>query len=232
MALCGALPLVIFFALVVFPFCQTRDAVLECSLVTRKRGMWTTVDREVAAGQIERLGGPRRASERLVDYLNSSSPSFAPHRLTAIVMLGECGAEARPVLPELLAIMCSTHRDDDEMRAAARAIAAIDRGRAAAYFSLALRDGNWEVKRLAVYCLESMRGPEVVDVLSSDLDADDAWVRLRAARALGKIGDPRAVDALRLALKTEKDPYVRWDLNDALCKIAVKQASKSLARQD
>lgn len=58
--------------------------------------------------------------------------------------------------------------------------------------------------------------PELVETLSSERTPGD--VRREAARALGLIGDPSAVFALRAAL-TAQDPYLSRIAFEALCKI-------------
>jgi HEAT repeat protein len=65
------------------------------------------------------------------------------------------------------------------------------------------------------------RGYEGSEALIEALKDEDSYVRASVARALGEIGDSRAVDALIEALKDE-DSDVRENSIDALVKIAKK----------
>jgi len=61
-----------------------------------------------------------------------------------------------------------------------------------------------------------------VDGLIQALEDDDVFVRVRAARALGKIGDARAVEPLTRALK-DKEFIVQIAVEGALAKIKGKK---------
>lgn len=67
----------------------------------------------------------------------------------------------------------------------------------------------------AIYAFVKI-GESAVNPLIQILEGDDNYVRINAARALGEIGDKRAIKPLIQALE---DDYVRKDAADALVKI-------------
>jgi HEAT repeat protein len=82
---------------------------------------------------------------------------------------------------------------------------------------VALKDPDVDVRCQAAWALGRTRKTRAVDPLIEAM-ADAAAVRRQAVRALGEIGDPRAVPALTAALKDE-DPRVRRYASKALARI-------------
>jgi hypothetical protein len=61
-----------------------------------------------------------------------------------------------------------------------------------------------------------IRDAFVFDRLNEYLSTSNAELRLGAARALGFLGDRRAISTLTLALKTERDPYIQYAIRAGL----------------
>lgn len=65
---------------------------------------------------------------------------------------------------------------------------------------------------------------EAVDPLIRSLHDPHYWVRRTAAKSLGKIGDPRAVDALVERMRRDSDRYVSHSAANALRRIGTPRA--------
>ncbi|KQC08021.1 MAG: hypothetical protein APR55_03365 [Methanolinea sp. SDB] len=92
----------------------------------------------------------------------------------------------------------------------------------------ALNNDDPEVRWIGVTELESIRSRDAVTLLIKALnDTSFVSIRWRAAIALGKQGDPEAVDALISALSDEND-HVREEAAEALGKIADTRAIPAL----
>lgn len=66
----------------------------------------------------------------------------------------------------------------------------------------ALNDPDADVRHAAAHCVGVERDASAFDRLSELVVADELPVRLKAAEALGRIGDPRAAEAIRKSLPT------------------------------
>ena len=131
----------------------------------------------------------------------------------------------------------------DMRQAAAKALGAIGDARAMEPLIAALKDAEWRVREAAAQALDHLGWEPAQDEIAGwywiakrDWDKcvalgaltvepliaalkDAGWsVRADAAKALGKIGDPRVVEPLIAALK-DKDEYVRKAADEALVKI-------------
>ncbi len=91
-------------------------------------------------------------------------------------------------------------------------------GRADAVPSLraALRDTASEVRAKVVWALGMLRSKEAMPDLLQMLRDRSRRVRQQAAWALMQIEEPEAIPALEIALRLEKDPWVRGDLRRAI----------------
>ena len=131
----------------------------------------------------------------------------------------------------------------DMRQAAAKALGAIGDARTMEPLIAALKDAEWRVREAAAQALDHLGWEPAQDEIAGwywiakrDWDKcvalgaltvepliaalkDAGWsVRADAAKALGKIGDPRVVEPLIAALK-DKDEYVRKAADEALVKI-------------
>ncbi len=90
-----------------------------------------------------------------------------------------------------------------------------------------LEDPDEEIRSGAIAVAASFDDARVVPALVTRLGDPDWWVRLTAAEALGRIGDPAAVDGLSGVLD---DPEARWAAVEALGRIGDIRALPGLAR--
>ena len=79
--------------------------------------------------------------------------------------------------------------------------------------------------RNAAVALGNTKDPGAVPALTDSLGDDEPLVRGHAAWALGNVGGGRALAALEQARKTEKDPSVIEEIEQALAECAASQAS-------
>lgn len=79
-----------------------------------------------------------------------------------------------------------------------------------------LKSGSTTKSRKAALELERLRDPRSVSALVAALAHRDYEVRLRAARALGAIGDRRAVVPLCSVVEHDSSAWVRWKAVEAL----------------
>ncbi len=68
----------------------------------------------------------------------------------------------------------------------------------------------------AAWALGAMRYQDALVFLVTALDSPHTWVRLRAASALKKLANPKAIHGIRAHLRTEKNPLVKKRLRQAL----------------
>ena len=120
-------------------------------------------------------------------------------------------------------------------QAAARALGQIGDARAVEPLVAALADTNEPIRQASAEALAKIGGP-ALEVLAVRVSDPDRHVRWRAASALGKTSDPRALDLLRTA-KSDPDLSVRevateglarQALADKLCRIKVGMTEKEL----
>jgi HEAT repeat protein len=78
--------------------------------------------------------------------------------------------------------------------------------------------------------IASLSGPDKVNVLVHVLDDDDSQVRLRAAEALGQVGDALAVPALRRRRQSERSGAVRGALDAAVSAIRARARERRRAQ--
>ena len=94
----------------------------------------------------------------------------------------------------------------------------------------ALRDGDAEVRREAVFALGRLRATSAAAGIAEALADDDEEVRTQAAFALGQIGSPAVVGALAKAVTSDEEAEVRTQAAFALGQIAHASAVEALAR--
>jgi len=180
--------------LVVVPVMHTRTAVARCRRNT-----------DFIRREIEHLGGPEAAVDQLSLYVRL--PEFlAPHRGTAVVMLGTCGGPAKTAVPLLITLL---QEEDEGLRSnAAEALGRIGDRRAVEHLIKVLRNKEDPVRRDAATALGCLGGPRATDALIAVLKGQDSSLRSYAAGALSKSEDERAVDVLIEALN-DRDRSVR-----------------------
>jgi len=174
---------------------------------------------KAGATTVWRLGGPREAA-RTLSFYRRMPLWFAPRREEAVFLLAFCGRYG-------VADLCRALKDPDPDVRAQAALALYraliysetpghDIGANIAGIARGLRDTESSVRRL---CAETLgeAGPEAVAVvpdLIAALSDPDGGVRQRAARALGAIGDPRALKPLE-KLEARASGTDDWTVRDA-----------------
>ncbi len=88
----------------------------------------------------------------------------------------------------------------------------------------------FSLRKKAIKILALIKPDDIIDSLIKELKAKDRYVRGRAAKALGNIGDEKAVESLIGVLTTEEDVYVQPRVADALGDIGSEKAIKLLIK--
>lgn len=171
-----------------------------------------------AAAAILSAIGDGRVLDPLIEGLSSADWIVRMHAAKALGRIGE--ARAAPALMPLLQDKVKAVRAE-----AANALAAM--GEAAVPLLVeALKHDQWLVRLHAVEALGRIRSSGAVEPLLRVLFNDpDAAVREDAARSLGEIGDPRAVEFLLTAMR---EPGLRTRAIEALGKIGDRRAVSAL----
>ncbi|MBW7863189.1 MAG: HEAT repeat domain-containing protein [Candidatus Hydrogenedentes bacterium] len=122
-------------------------------------------------------------------------------------------------------------KDSDERLAAAEALGRLGDARAIDPLTEALGDANRNVRKAAAAALERLGVFEVEPHLRA-LQAKSAEVRLKAARALGQLGDPRAVQPLIQTLGDPDTPVRRAAVSalESLGQLGERRAIEALIR--
>jgi hypothetical protein len=178
---------------VVVPVCRTCAAVERCHeryladfsiediILTRfpdPAANWTSG----ALEEVGSLGAPREAVEKLRLYLRLPG-RIAPHRQAAVLLLGECGEIALPILSE-----CLADRDDIVRLLAVRALWIGKNRRSVSPLCDALRNDGWQgIRQLAAQALGDIGDPRAADALEAAKEDRVPEVRQAAAEALRKI---------------------------------------------
>ena len=140
-------------------------------------------------------------------------------RRRAAEVLGKIGHE-RAIEP-----LINAFRDDDPVvrRRAAKALGQIGAERAVGPLIAALADKDPSIRRGAIEALGTiLEVPQLVDLAS-----EAKSVRQSGARALGQLGDKRAVEPLIATLR-DRDPSVRLRAAEALGQLGDKRAVEAL----
>jgi hypothetical protein len=82
-----------------------------------------------------------------------------------------------------------------------------------------LEDSSYKVRVQAALVLGKLGDRNAVPALTKALHDENNTVRAVAAQALGRLGAPEAADGLRATLKTERDAFVRTQMEKALAAI-------------
>ena len=175
---------------------QTRDPQAAPALLEALRGEFYTV-RSRAATALGAIGDPVAVAP-LLDRLGDAELEV---RMAAVQALGKFK------LPETFDNMADLLLEDPQIearQATARALGETKHPQAVQYLMIALRDPFWwyEREQAAEVLLDAIAGfgAPVVDVLLEALSDTEMTVRRYAARLLGRIGDPRAIQPLGMTL--------------------------------
>ncbi len=194
-----------------------------------------------AVAALARIGTP--AVETLLAAMKVGDPQV---RRTAIEALGNIG-DTRAVEPLLAAL-----NDADSRFSAIKVLGEIGDRRAVGPLTMLLSDKDRTIRSGAVKALEKLGwqpdnveseiiyaiayedwdrcvkiGTPAVELLISTLLDEDMRFRQNAAKVLGRIGNPQAIDPLGITLK-EKDMFVAQAAAQALGKIGTSEAVRVL----
>jgi HEAT repeat protein len=139
-----------------------------------------------ALGQI----GDSRVVGPLIAALKDGDQSIRRYATEALVDVGA------PAVEPLIAAF----KDQDVRKYVARALGYIGDARAVEPLIAALKDGDQGIRRSATGALVKIGAPAVEPLIAAFKDQD---VRKYVARALGRIGDPRAAEPLSAGLKDQ-----------------------------
>ena len=175
---------------------QTKDPKSVPALLQALRGEFYTVRSRAALA----LGaiGTDEAVQPLIELLHDKE---AEVRIAAVTALGSFNR------PDTFDNMADLLLEDSEIAvrvAAAKALGSTKHPQAIPYLMLALRDPFWwyEREHAADELLKTLEalGTMMVDPLLEALNDNEGTVRKYAAILLGRIGDPRAIEPLGMAL--------------------------------
>jgi HEAT repeat protein len=155
------------------------------------------------------------------DYLIESLTRYPEHATLPASWLSESG-EMRAV-PALVRLLDSSN--PDARTSATRALEQLGPPiEARSRLIELMEDESDSVRSWACSAVGHYKDPELLPVLLSLLEDDDWRVRNGAAMGLGKLGDSRALLALRGALRRSRRSPLRWYLN----RIGLKRAIQML----
>ena len=155
----------------------------------------------------------------LVELLATSDNSRL--RNGAIEALGHGGDRAIPALLKAL-----RDRDPEKVMFAAGVLGRSRARDVVPHLVALIGHADLNVAQTAIESLAQLRAPAAVDALIGVLDGDP-WLRFAAVRALGEIGEPRAVRSLADALP---DDLLKFSAIEALGKIGTLDALRELVR--
>ncbi len=141
----------------------------------------------------------------------------------AVVRLSQLGLSA---VKALAATCRSSSASLDARRNALWALARIDQAEAHAAVRHALTEGNPSLRHVALHCVALERDAQAVGALAAVVASDEPPLRLKAAEALGRIGEASAVPALLASLRKEgTDRFLEHSIIFALIGIDDRKAT-------
>ncbi|MBN1679563.1 MAG: HEAT repeat domain-containing protein [Anaerolineae bacterium] len=195
------------------------EPIMHCLMVDTDGGV-----RAEAAGVmwIARRGEPyRKASDALITALGDDEPLVRKQAALALAKKMELSAT------DPLALLIETDRVPDVRGAAAAALAHLDYGaiQNLGEPAIAALLGELEAPEVpptySIRALGMMRVTRAIEPLLALLQTDERpRTRLEACKALGSIGDPRAVEVLRTIADRDPDDGVRSVAAEALARLA------------
>ena len=175
---------------------QTKDSKAVPALLQALHGEFYTVRARAA-----RALGAIRAHEAVQPLIEALKDDELEVRIESVKALGQFKS------PDTFDNMADLLLEDVEIearQAAARALGETKHPQAIQYLMIALRDPFWwyEREQAAEVLLDAIAGMGgmVVDVLLEALNDSEMTVRRFAAKLLGRIGDPRAIQPLGMTL--------------------------------
>ena len=165
--------------------------------------------RKTAADKLGRIKDPRAVEPLIVALKDDRDPTV---RTSAAEALGTIGT---PAVEPLIAAL--KNKDAEVRWRVVESLGKIKDPNAVEPLIAALRgDRDERVRREAAEALADIRDPRAVEPLIAALKDREWDVRANSARGLGWGDDPRAFEALLVALTADKDPGVRISAAEAL----------------
>ena len=122
-----------------------------------------------------------------------------------------------------LLLQCCDDEDERVRRAAVEHLAFLEDDRVTDVLAQKLRTDTPVVRAAAAVAMSHLEGtaPNMIEALKDD----DPWVRYFAAKALGRLNDPRSIDALVEVVENEPLNHVRIAALEALGKLGGNKAA-------
>ena len=175
---------------------QTKDSKAVPALLQALHGEFYTVRARAA-----RALGAIRAHEAVQPLIEALKDDELEVRIESVKALGQF---KNPDTFDNMADLLLEDVEIEARQAAARALGETKHPQAIQYLMIALRDPFWwyEREQAAEVLLDAIAGMGgmVVDVLLEALNDSEMTVRRSAAKLLGRIGDPRAIQPLGMTL--------------------------------
>ena len=166
-----------------------------------------------------KLGG-KEAIASLITIAEKDKDPYV--RMEAVRLLRECGAGHPEVLD--LAFKALKDKDRNVRMHAAALLGLFHDDRSVSPLITAMTDAHWGVREAAESSLMNL-GTRALDALLDALGSKSWTLRFRAARLLGEIGDPVAIEPLRkLGARRGEHHRVREIVEEALVKLTQKAA--------
>lgn len=161
-----------------------------------------------------RCAGDPRLVPSLVMLLESRKPEFVSDAARALARVSD--ARVKP------ALVSAYERSvvDSERAVLAGALGLSGDSRAAPYLRKLLRDDDPRVRLLAVEAMESLAASEDVERLSAMLDDVDTTLVALVVRALGRVGDARALASFERMKRRDMPGALLAEIEDAEASIA------------
>ncbi len=145
-------------------------------------------------------------------------------RQAAVDAVAQCGQ-----LPGVVEMLLGRLDDTDapDIRSAVEALSRIHDRRAVEPLKRLLYAARPEVRQAAVFALAVFDEDEVGSLPLMLLGSEDPVLRRSAAAVLGELGDPRALEPLRLTMR-DADPWVRYEAARALGALGDRRGAAAL----
>ncbi len=157
------------------------------------------------------------ASAKLIELLSDSRPMVRDKAVEAIVRRG---SKSVATLATMIETDATRSSEPSQRLNAVWALSRIGTDKARAAVRVALSDADDKVRHAAAHCIGVERDAAALERLAEMVVADELPVRLKAAEALGRIGNPEAAAAIRKSLPTgTSDRFLEHALIYALIRL-------------
>ncbi len=176
-------------------------------------------------GAIEVLGN-LQTEQALPALIEAAHHPEENTRQLAVTALGKIGH------PDgIHAITAALNEADWQMRnTAVRALGRIGTEDVILPLLASMRDAHVQVRETAAQMLQTLRIPQASEILLTAVHGTDAWTRRHLARALGEIGDRRALPLLENLAVNDDDVQVRLSAAQALAKMGIARGETVILR--